>query len=118
MYGIPIWTLLLTYAAYGSTQRYYAKKGIYLPEHLAEDQKEYRMKEWTEYRKYALSGLLKGLGLMFGMAAPAYLLAYMDGSEFLKSSPFKIMTFAVLAVLCLAVGEALKRNYFKYIRKE
>jgi hypothetical protein len=32
--------------------------------------------------------------------------------------PGRIVVFAVLAVLCLAVGEALKRNYFKYIHKE
>jgi fatty acid desaturase len=118
MYGIPLWTLLLTYAAYGSTRYYYSQKEVYLPQNMEEDQKEYRMEEWVKYKKYILFRLLRMSGLMFGMAAPAYFLAYMEESEFLKSSPHKIAVFAVLAILSLAASELLRRNYVRYTHRE
>lgn len=114
-WGIPLWTILLTYTSYGSVQYYYKQKNLYLPAGLEEELKEKREKEWWLYKTFLFSRLLKILSLMFGMAFPVYLLAYMDGSEVLHSNPFKIVCFLILTLVSGIGSVVLRKKYGKHI---
>ncbi|MCD8176013.1 MAG: hypothetical protein LUE98_00700 [Tannerellaceae bacterium] len=117
-YGIPLWTFLLTYVAFGTTKYYYSKKEIFIPEGIHEEEKAYRLKSWLKYKQYMISKLFRILGGMFGMASPLYLLAYIEESDKLKSSPFLIVTFVVLTIFFLLTSEIMRKKYLKEIHKK
>lgn len=114
MIGIPLWTVLFTYVAYGGTKYYYKQKQRFIPEGHEADRK--MGKEWSEYRLYMLSRLLWVFALMFGMAFPTYLLAYWDHSTELSSSPMKIVAFLLLALGCGICSRLLKRRYLRHLQ--
>lgn len=113
--GIPLWSVLLTYTAYGGTNYYYKQKLVFIPDGYENDNK--RIKEWSEYRLFMLSRLLRILALMFSMAFPVYLLAYLDNSNTLQSGPTKIIVFLVLSLGCWGCSMILKNRYDRYIKK-
>lgn len=114
MVGIPLWTLLSTYAVYGGANYYYKQKQLFIPDNHKIDSKS--IKEWSEYRLYLLSRFMRILALMFSMAFPVYLLAYLDHSKEIHSGPVKIITFLLLAIGCGICSRILKRRYTKHLQ--
>lgn len=112
--GIPLWSLLLGYAAYGSVTYYYKQKDIFLPAGLTPEVRPEREKEWNEYKYLMLSKLTRILGILFGMAAPLYIFAYQEQAETLHATPFKIVCFVVLTLICLVASHLLKKKYRRF----
>lgn len=115
--GIPLWSLLLGYTAYGSVNYYETQKAIFLPPGLAEEVHAEREKEWKAHRYLLLSKLMRILGTLFGTATPLYCLAYREHVEELHATPFKIASFVVLTVVCLAASYLAKKKY-RELKKE
>ncbi len=109
--GIPLWSLLLGYTAYGSVKYYETQKALFLPPGLAEDVRAKREKEWREHQYLLLSRLMRTLGTLFGTVTPLYLLAYREHVKELHATPFKIACFAILTVICLAISYLSKKKY-------
>lgn len=112
--GIPLWSILLGYAAYGSVKYYYKQKDIFLPAGLTPEVRLKREKEWKEYRYLILSKGTRILGILFGMAAPLYIFAYQEQAETLHATPFKIVCFVLLTLICLAASHLLKKKYDRF----
>lgn len=111
--GIPLWSILLGYTAYGSLKYYYTQKELFLPECLATELRPQRENEWKAHKYLMLSKGMRILGTLFGMAAPFYLLAYREDVEEFHATPFKIVCFVLLTIVCLVGSYLLKKKYLQ-----
>ncbi|MDH6311134.1 hypothetical protein M2451_003997 [Dysgonomonas sp. PFB1-18] len=104
----PIWAVVALYVGYSASSHYYKKKAMYFKE---EYEPETAANNWKLYKTFMLSKFLNIIAKLFAIMTPFYILAYIDESEMLNSSPLLIITFAVISVVCFISGRIIQNKY-------
>lgn len=55
---------------------------------------------------------------ILAFALPVYILAYIDESEYLKSSMTQLIVIVVLALICYLMARKLGKDYLKMLKVE
>ena len=113
-YFMPIWTVVSIFCGYGFSKMYYAEKIKFITD---ENPTEQMKKNWFEHLLYLLGRGKRILATMFALAFPTYLLAYLDHSEYLKSSLGASISFLVLSIICWIFYRLLNKRYIDYLNQ-
>lgn len=115
MIGIPLWMFLFSFVAYKGTDYYYQEKQKFIPENTYANEENKR--QWSIHKLYLLSKIAKTLALLFGVAFPTYLLAYLDHSKELPSSLSHVICFFILTVVFGILSKIFKKRYNNFFKK-
>lgn len=101
------------WVGYGASKYYYTQRNTYIPSgtKTCEVKDREKLMQWKMH-KYRMTGnLLYTLSKIFAIAAPVYLLAYLDNSLYLRSDIFTVILLSLLALGCYFGYKKLKNKY-------
>lgn len=106
---IPLWTMGMFGLGYEAARRFYKHKELYFPYDTVVKNVEDPIKRnlWRMHKRLMASKYLIIAAKLFAVVTPGYILAYLDDSDYLKSSIGMIITFGVLSLLCFIAGKQL-----------
>ena len=108
---ISIWTLIMFGVGYEAARRFYKQKELYFPyDTVVKNVKDPIKRDlWRMHKRLMVSKYLIIAAKLFAIVTPGYILAYLDDSEYLKSSIGMIIAFGAISLICFIAGKQLQK---------
>lgn len=108
---IPLWTLIMFGVGYGAAMRFYKQKELYFPYDTVVKNVEDTIKRdlWRMHKRLMVSKYLIIAAKLFAIVTPGFILAYLDDSDYLKSSIGMIIAFGAISLICFIAGKQLQK---------